>query len=115
MSFDPHDLGPTGLPHELIEHLIEEHTHQVTPRLERLWQYYRNDMTDNELPGRVGRVYRLAQEQGLPARLRGTSDPAGLLSHGQPQREIVIENDIAWRVHTLVHPSRLSAPKCRKL
>ena len=102
MSFDPADLAPADLAPPLVEHLIDEHETVVTPRLDRLWEYYRNDMSDNELPGRVGRVYRLAQEQGLPARLRGTSDPFSSLSNGRPQREIVIENDIAWRVHTLV-------------
>ena len=104
MSFNSADLKTATIHAELIEHLIDEHETVIAPRLNRLWDYYRNDMTDNDLPGPVARVYRLAQEQGLPARLRGTSESAdgGALPHGLSQREIVIENDIAWRIHTLV-------------
>ncbi len=103
MSFDSHDLTGTPLTADLLDHLIEEHETAAAPRFDRLWDYYRNDMVDNELPGRVARVYRLAQEQGLPARLRRTSDPGGSLTlHAPTAREIVIENDIAWRVHSLV-------------
>lgn len=74
----------------LLETLLAEHRRDRLPQLRRLWQYYRNRRQND--PARPG---SLAQEQGLPKRLgRGVN--------GQPLREIVIENDIAWRVHTMV-------------
>lgn len=102
MRFEPTHLSGTGLDGDLVELLMHEHESEVLPVLRRLWSYYRNEMTDNELPGRVGRKYRLAQEEGLPARLTGLNTDGSVAFRGQPQREIVIENDIAWRVHTLV-------------
>jgi hypothetical protein len=76
---------------------------------ERLWSYYRNEMIEasgvgdeNSLP------YRQEQEVGLPSRLTGVRYNAfgGI---GAPQqvagvqrKEVVIENDIGWRIDTLV-------------
>lgn len=106
MSFNPNQLNPTGLDAALVNLLIQEHEQQVLPRLGRLWDYYRNDMTGHERPGRVGRNYHLAQEQGLPARLGGTADPTrgfvDVAADAAPRREVVIENDIGWRINTLV-------------
>jgi len=102
MGFNLTDLQPTGLDREFVELLIDEHSQEIIPRLERMWDYYRNDLVDNQVPGVVGRWYQAAQEVGLPARLRNSSGANGSVFHGQPQREIVIENDIAWRIHTLV-------------
>lgn len=76
---------------------VENHASDTLPRLRRLWNYYRNPM----LPGRRGRWYRLAQEAGLPARVTG-GHAAGLDDRALPRREVVVENDIAWRIHTMV-------------
>ena len=78
-------------------------------RYRRLWAYYRNPM----LIGRAAteqqgsqRPYRQAQEWGMPPRITGLSfggDPLGLASaSGATRKEVVIENDIAWRVETMV-------------
>ncbi|MFP4223746.1 MAG: phage portal protein [Phycisphaeraceae bacterium] len=69
----------------LLDVLIGEHLGR-RGRYERLWRYYRNPARQGE-----GGRARLAQEEGLPARLLADAE-----------RERVIENDIAWRVHTLV-------------
>lgn len=82
---------------QLLDLLLHEHQNQTLPRLDRLWQYYRNPAI-NEHSASAANRYQLAQEQGLPARL--TRPPAA--SNDQPSRERVIENDIAWRIHTLV-------------
>ncbi|MEX0654527.1 MAG: phage portal protein [Phycisphaeraceae bacterium] len=74
---------------DLLDLLIHEHVHQRQPRFDRLWRYFRNPMQDQG-----DSAYRLAQEQGLPARITAGGE--------QPARERVIENDIAWRLHTLV-------------
>ena len=91
---DPFDDIPLDQP--LLEHLIARHESAERPALERLWAYYRNPITGS----RDGRV-RLAQECGLPPRLRGR--PPFLDDDRSPAtREVVIENDIAWRIHALV-------------
>lgn len=78
--------SPSALPPDL-ESPIASHLARDLPMQARRWRYYRNP----SVPGRSGACP--AQVQGLPERLQ----PAEGRS-----REIVIENDIAWRVHTLV-------------
>ena len=94
------DAAPGTLDPDFADFLVHEHQHHVLPRLEMLWDYYRNDLTDDADDTAAGRTYRLAQERGLPARL---THPPALPSVNQlRRREIVIENDIAWRIHALV-------------
>lgn len=73
-----------------LDALIQEHQRERKPRYQKFWNYYRNPTLPNPHFG----PSRLAQEAGLPARLR-------LEMHDSP-RERVIENDIAWRIDTLV-------------
>lgn len=90
---------------ELVRSLIDTHENEALPRLEQLWAYYRNPL---ELVGRSGLAsgrerqgwYRMAQERGLPARVTGTSLDG--VSSPSGRREVVIENDIGWRVGTMV-------------
>jgi hypothetical protein len=88
----------------VLDLLLAEHREQRLPRMQRLWEYYRNDLVECRGGATVGRWYRVAQEQGLPARIVG---PDGAKAHphdptGTQRREVVVENDIAWRVHALV-------------
>lgn len=102
-------FADVGLNEELLDVLLQEHALSRVPRLEMLWSYYRNPMRerasalDPAAGGRSmsARPYRLAQESGLPARLRGVR-VSGLSEDGPSEKEIVIENDIAWRVEALV-------------
>lgn len=88
----------------------------VAPRLERFMGYYRNPArpltaflptsSNATLPTRP---YRMFQEVGLPARITGfrvNSEGDAQPSNTQPldvrRKEVVIENDIAWRLNTLV-------------
>ena len=84
---------------ELAELLIHQHRAQIRPGLERLWSYFRNDMTDVGPRGRSGRRYHLAQEQGLPSRL---TQPPAFGEDAANHREIVVDNEIAWRIGVLV-------------
>ncbi len=95
MPFRLQTFADVPLDDALLEHLIARHDAVERPALERLWAYYRNPITGS----RDGRV-RLAQECGLPPRMRGRT----LLDDDRTPaiREIVIENDIAWRIHALV-------------
>jgi len=88
----------------------------VAPRLERFMGYYRNPArpltaflptsSNATLPTRP---YRLFQEVGLPARItgfrvnsEGDAQPSGTQPLDVRRKEVVIENDIAWRLNTLV-------------
>src|SRR3954470_22615065 len=76
------------------------------PRYRRLWAYCRNPM---RVVGRAesdqDRPYRQAQEWGLPLRITGTSSGTDIFSadaiDGVNRKEVVIENDIGWRVETM--------------
>ena len=96
-------LPEAGIDGASLAALLDEHERETAPRLERLWSYYRNPLTP--APG-GDRWYALAQEAGLPRRLRaGAAGPSpGALpddrAGASPER--VIENDIAWRIDALV-------------
>ncbi len=72
---------------------IQQHERATLPALTRLWAYYRNPALDVP-PNRAPIASDLAQAQGLPERLRAKFPEDG--------GEVVIENDIAWRVHAMV-------------
>lgn len=92
-----------GLNEAILRLALDEHA-AALPRLQRLWDYYRNPA---ELVGMgaaraagAPRPYRLAQERGLPPRITGPRSPRE--DDRAPRREVVVENDIAWRIHTMV-------------
>lgn len=96
----PYALTPfktIGLDDALLRAVLEEHESRRLPMLRRLWAYYRNPAVGD--PSSSGRI-ALAQEEGLPPRLRGTRPAAA--DDRAAAAEIVIENDIAWRIHALV-------------
>jgi hypothetical protein len=76
---------------------IDQHLTLDLPRYRRLWSYYRNAMTTAATKDDNGSVrpYRQAQEWGLPPRIIGNVA-------GMARKEVVIENDIAWRVDALI-------------
>jgi len=86
-------VGRDGIDGALVS-AVERHEREVRPRLDKLWRYYRNE----------GNGRNKGQFEGLPARLRGvrSAGGAGVDDRVAQSREIVIENDIAWRVHTMV-------------
>ncbi len=87
---------PATIAPALLDSLIDRHQKETEPRLRRLWDYYRNPVRAD----RSGPRHKLAQAEGLPARLTASCDqgPGGARS----AREVVIENDIAWRINTIV-------------
>lgn len=91
-------FSDVGLDGPLLSLLIEQHERSVRPRLSRLWRYYRNP-AEMRTPGQRP---RLAQEAGLPARLTGSGRDPALDDRGWSRREIVIENDIGWRIQAMV-------------
>ncbi len=90
---------------ELLDHLLQQHRRRSRLVFERLWDYYRNELNFEAPDAR--RLYRTAQEAGLAPRLTGRPRPlpggaARTGPVGGGRREIVVENDIAWRLHTMV-------------
>lgn len=97
-----HRLEMSGSgPASTYRRLVDEHERHIKPRLERLWAYYRNTLEPVAQAGGAGRWYRLAQEGALPGRLGARRDP-NQDDRSAARREIVVENDIAWRVHAMV-------------
>jgi hypothetical protein len=110
--------GSGGVDPRRLREAVDRLIHTERPRYRRLWGYYRNPMRvfGRIAPGGVGgagagaqnseKPYRQAQEWGLPSRITGyragaepfADSPGG----GLARKEVVIENDIAWRVDTMV-------------
>jgi hypothetical protein len=119
-STRPFDEGAPPLDERALAHAIDEHERLVRPVLDHFWASYRNVVTPTGLTRRRGSSWtgsawtglgcsdasdpsntggvraRQALEAGLPARIRRTADANGV------PREVVVENDIAWRIHAMV-------------
>lgn len=98
--------GQRGIDQTLVAELTERHRSERLPQLQKLWAYFRNAPEPAVAAGPLGpataeRRTRLAQERGLPARLTGAADPR-IDDRQRTRREVVIENDIAWRVQAMV-------------
>lgn len=104
------ELAVNGVGKGEVERAVAEHDAKITPRLERLWAYYRNPARSvgraSWTSPKQGRGYTQAQEQGLPSRLTGAQGGVRgnevVDERARGTREIVIENDIAWRVQAMV-------------
>ena len=109
MAFSLAPFADVGLDESLLELVLDEHRTATLPRLNRWWAYFRNaDRGAGAGWGPVdssggGGSKGLAQEAGLPARLTGRAATGATVDdRASVRREIVIENDIAWRVQTMV-------------
>lgn len=83
---------------------IGAHGRRSRPRYEKLWAYYRNPIELVRASGALVGAgatrgwYRSAQEVGLPHRIVGN----GQRGDERGRREVVIENDIGWRIAAMV-------------
>jgi len=112
MGFDFSTFRDAGLNEPFVEWLVDEKWVEAGLHFGRLWDYYDNPMREASGRGRQGasvaesgRNYVQAQESGLPPRITGVvySGAGESRSTGDIQRkEVVIENDIAWRVNAMV-------------
>jgi len=97
---------------DYLDWLVDVHAASLQQHFWRLWDYYANPMSDacggsaaDRKVSESGRCYVQAQEVGLPSRITGLArSPHGGVLGVQPVRdiqrkEVVIENDIAWRVN----------------
>ena len=91
-----------------IEWLVDERWGDIQNHFGKFWDYYHNRSEPTGAAGESGRPYVQAQECGLPSRITGTTAifgrprvaPTGC--NAMRRKEVVIENDITWRVNALV-------------
>jgi hypothetical protein len=105
MSLSLESFADPTLDEPFVAHLIDSHDHHQH-RYVRMWDYYRNLMIPAPPAvgaGPSGRSYIQAQEMGLPPRITGRARP-GLDGPTTDirRKEVVIENDIAWRIQAAV-------------
>ncbi len=115
MAFELEMFADEKLHADYIEWLIDERAIDIAQQFNKLWEYYANRMVEtlglcaaDRKVNESGRCYVQAQEYGLPARITGLarSGRAGMFG-GEPvkdiqRKEVVIENDIGWRINAAV-------------
>src|SRR6476469_7880101 len=99
---------PNSLSEQAFRERVDKLLQTDGARFRRLWAYYRNPMRPCGVPPEeqgAERPYRQAQEWGLPSRITGVRSGVemfvGTPVEGVARKEVVIENDIAWRVDTI--------------
>jgi len=113
MGFDFRGFGPGGLDESFVEWLVDGQWSDRAGRFARLWEYYQNPIynsveTASGSNNEASRSYVQGQEIGLPSRItgvsyRGTDSIAGGRGiEDIDRKEVVIENDIAWRINAMV-------------
>ncbi|MGA1980342.1 MAG: phage portal protein [Sedimentisphaerales bacterium] len=115
MGFDLHIFKDPQLEADYVEWVIDEQSVDVQAHFAKLWEYYTNRMIENNDSGasdkkvnESGRCYVQAQEYGLPPRITGFTHLANAGIFGArpikevQRKEVVIENDIAWRINAAV-------------
>ena len=115
MGFELAAFAEQQLDAGFVAWLVDEQAVRINRHFCRLWDYYSNPMVEVAGGGSAerkvtdaGRGYVQAQEAGLPTRITGLARiaQAGLLGgravRDIQRKEVVIENDIAWRVNAAV-------------
>ena len=113
MALDLSIFRDVSLQESFVQWLIENQWPDSSRHFGRLWDYYQNPMLETVSPVQSRmeesrRSYVQAQEIGLPARITGRVYASGdSASFGQnvadiQRKEVVIENDIAWRINAMV-------------
>lgn len=103
MSYRLDVFSGVGLDEARLMSALDGRRARELPRYEKLWSYFRNPLEPVGVgaPGRRG-WYRQAQEVGLPERVTGVRRDPTIDDRSAGRREVVIENDIAWRVQLMV-------------
>ncbi len=107
MAFELRNFQDSQLDTDYVNYLVDQQAAEAASHHGRLWDYFRNPMiaagaaTAGLLNGN-SRPYFQAQEAGLPARITGQARLAAGNSTNLQRKEVVIENDIAWRIQTMI-------------
>jgi len=115
MGFDLHIFGDQQLEADYVEWLVDDRSIDIQIYFTKLWEYYTNPIYETSGSGAFdrkvnesGRCYLQGQEYGLPARITGLVHSANTTVTGGrcvpevQRKEVVIENDISWRVNAAV-------------
>ncbi|MDD5064714.1 MAG: phage portal protein [Phycisphaerae bacterium] len=115
MGFDLSIFKDPQFESDYVEWLVDEQSADIQTHFSKLWEYYANRMIESDSSGisdkrasESGRCYVQAQEHGLPPRITGVvhSVNAGIFGARSikdvQRKEVVIENDIAWRINAAV-------------
>jgi len=115
MGFDFSKFGDEGLSEAFVEWLVDERWADIVAHFGRLWEYYQNQMYEVGTTGGIdskinesSKNYVQGQEYGLPARITGVVHSGGrgaFVGRGVrdiERKEVVIENDISWRINAMV-------------
>ncbi len=103
MDYDLKIFNDPKLESDYINWLVDEQSPLIAEHFNRLWDYYANRMIDitGKAVNELGRFYIQGQEVGLPSRITGLNQNMEKVADIQ-RKEIVIENDIAWRINAAV-------------
>lgn len=108
MTLELQNFDDPNLSADFVTHLLDRQSADNAERYTRLWDYFRNPLIPAspraaDAFNECSRPYFQAQEIGLPPRITGiTRLPGREAISDLNRKEVVIENDIAWRVHTMV-------------
>jgi hypothetical protein len=110
MAYRTEIFNDTQIADEFIDWLIENQWPLLARHYNRFWNYYSNPSIEQSgtAYSRNGRSYIQAQEAGLPSRITGLIYTNGTIDGGVRQvgdiarKEVVIENDIGWRINAIV-------------
>ncbi len=99
---------------DYVEWLVDDHSANIQRHFCKLWDYYANPILESvggagdRKVSESGRCYVQAQEAGLPSRITGLVQRPGSGAFGArvlgdvQRKEVVVENDIAWRINAAV-------------
>jgi hypothetical protein len=113
MAFDFEIFGDSQLHESYVEWFVDERSIDVRNHFNKLWEYYQNRSEPLSAVGldagesESSRIYVQAQEYGLPARITGVVHNSDDVFYGTQvgqirRKEVVIENDITWRINAMV-------------
>ncbi len=109
MGFELENFNDPTLEPDYVEYLVDAEVVDAHLHFSRLWDYFRNPIAPAvglaaDALNTNSRPYFQAQEIGLPARITGINRFGIGAEHvtNLARKEVVIENDIAWRIHTMV-------------
>lgn len=107
MALELESFNDPTLDRQYVEYLLDQESVDAAIHFGRLWDYFLNPLAPAagvaaDALNTNSRPYFQAQELGLPARITGINRSAigGEELARLARKEVVIENDIAWRVQT---------------
>jgi hypothetical protein len=108
MALELDGFNDPQLDEDYLAHLIDRVAPALAVRFGRFWNYFRNELASPvgvaaDALNFCSRPYTQGQEVGLPPRITGiVRGSRGEQLTDSRRKEVVIENDIAWRIGTMI-------------